>query len=265
MGNFLKRLASAAVLLPPVLYIIYKGGIYINILVGVVVILCALEFYRMFNFKRFELLFYVFLTLLTYSGICFFNQDPFIVIVAVIIIAGIYILLTVKELKNVSVRIGYCFTGILYIGVFPSFIPLIRNYDNQDGFYYLLTFLALIWLSDTFAYFAGKSIGRHKLYEKISPKKTIEGSIGGIIGGYTGIYIMAFFFGKMPSPLFLILVGIFVNIAGQIGDLFESMFKRDVGIKDSGDIIPGHGGMLDRVDAIIFSAPLMYIFIRYIL
>lgn len=265
MGNFVKRLVSAVILLPPVLFLIYRGGIYTNLLVGVVVLMCAVEFYRMLGSRGFELIFSASLTLLTYVVICYLPGDTFVIVTVILQIAAIYVLFTIKEIKNASKRVGYLIVGIVYLGVFPSFVSLIRSIDSENGFYYLLTFLSVIWLSDTFAYLIGKSLGRHRLYERISPKKTIEGSIGGIIGGLAGIWIMAFFFHRRPSLLFLILVGIFVNLAGQIGDLFESMFKREAGVKDSGDIIPGHGGVLDRVDAIIFSAPLMYIFVRYLL
>jgi phosphatidate cytidylyltransferase len=99
----------------------------------------------------------------------------------------------------------------------------------------------------------------------ISPKKTIEGSLGGVVGGILGVYIVSLIFKKSPSMNFVLLVGVLVNLIGQAGDLFESMFKRDKGIKDSGNLIPGHGGMLDRVDAIIFSAPIMYLILRFIL
>ncbi len=266
MGNFLKRLISALVLLPPVIYLIYLGGIYINLLVGLVVMLCSIEYYRMTGFVKSSLFVAVFFSAAAYSGLAFFApENGFFVITAVLILSGLYALFTIREIKGSSSRAAYLYSGIIYTGVFPAFIPLIRTYDPENGFYYLFTFLAVIWLSDTFAYFTGKSLGRHKLYEIVSPKKTIEGSVGGLLGGIAGVYIIALFFGKSPSPVFVVLSGIVVNLVGQAGDLFESMFKRDAGIKDSGNLIPGHGGMLDRVDAIIFSAPVMYLVIRFVL
>ncbi|MCX7958129.1 MAG: phosphatidate cytidylyltransferase [Deltaproteobacteria bacterium] len=266
MGDFIKRLLSALLLLPPVLFLIYKGGIYINLIVGLVVVLCSIEYYRMLGFEKLSLIISVCLSLAAYSGLVFSNEnDAVFIIIPVFILAGLYVLFTIKDIKGSALRVSYLFTGIIYTGIFPAFIPFIRNHDSEKGFYNLLTFLAVIWLSDTFAYFIGKSLGRHKLYEIVSPKKTIEGSLGGIAGGIAGVYIIALFFGKCPSLPFVLLAGVVVNLAGQAGDLFESMFKRDAGIKDSGNLIPGHGGMLDRVDAIIFSAPVMYLILRFLL
>ncbi len=265
MGNLAKRVISALILLPPVLYIIYKGYVFIDILVSLVVLLCGLEFYKMFRFKSGEIIFALIFTLLAYFGLSCFVDISIFILTGVFVCAGLYVLFSLKEINGSSAKASYLFLGIFYTGIFPAFIPLIRKFDAENGFYYLLSFLAVIWLSDTFAYFVGRSIGRHKLYEMVSPKKTIEGSIAGILGGILGVYIIALFFGKYPSSLFVLLVGVFVNLIGQAGDLFESMFKRDAGIKDSGNLIPGHGGMLDRVDAIIFAAPVMYIVIRFIL
>jgi len=264
MGNFIKRLISALVLLPPVLYILYKGSILTMLLVALVVVLCAIEYYRMAGFGVRDIIVAIPLTLLAYAVVGLGLTEQIAYIAVVVMFAGLYVLFTIKDVKGASNKAGYLFMGVIYIGVFPAFIYLIREYNPENVFYYLLTYLAVIWLSDTFAYFFGKSIGRHKLYEMISPKKTIEGSIGGIIGGFVGIYIIGLFFGRMPSISMLLFVGIVVNVVGQMGDLFESMLKRDFGIKDSGNLIPGHGGMLDRVDAIILSAPVMYIYVRFL-
>ncbi|MGB9600225.1 MAG: phosphatidate cytidylyltransferase [Myxococcota bacterium] len=265
MGNFVKRLISALILLPPVIFLVYKGAIYLELLVGVVVLLCAIEYYKMLGFERFDFILAIIFTLVVYGVLCHPNENALFLITLILMAAALYTLFSIKDIKGASAKLGYLFAGMMYIGLFPSFIPLIRNYDRENGFYYLFTFLAVIWLSDTFAYFIGKSIGRHKLYEMISPRKTIEGSIGGVVGGIIGVYIIALFFKKSPSIDFVLLVGVLVNLIGQAGDLFESMFKRDRGVKDSGDLIPGHGGMLDRVDAIIFSAPVMYLLLRFIL
>lgn len=266
MGNFLKRLISAIILLPPVIYIVYKGGIYINLLVFVVVILMSLEFYRILGFVKRDLIVAMVITCAGYLMVVSLHSEyHFFALIAILLVTSLYLLFTIREVKGSSARVAYFLLGIIYIGIFPAFIPLIRNIDSENGFYYLFTFLAVIWLSDTFAYFIGKSLGRHKLYELISPKKTVEGSIGGLAGGILGVYVVGFICGKSPDYLFIFLVGVVVNLVGQAGDLFESMFKRDAGLKDSGDLIPGHGGILDRVDAIIFAAPLMYIILRFVL
>lgn len=124
----------------------------------------------------------------------------------------------------------------------------------------------LIWTNDTFAYLVGKSIGKHKLLERISPKKTIEGFIGGVVFAiFTGYLISKLYIKASPSfseksILIWTTIALIVGVFGTIGDLIESKFKRIAGIKDSGKIMPGHGGILDRLDSVIFVAPIVYLF-----
>ncbi|HSD13535.1 MAG TPA: phosphatidate cytidylyltransferase [Flavobacterium sp.] len=117
----------------------------------------------------------------------------------------------------------------------------------------------LIWTNDTFAYITGKSFGKHKLFERISPKKTIEGFVGGLVFTMIGSYILSYFF-TFLTPVIWICTGLIVGLFGTIGDLIESRFKRVAGVKDSGKIMPGHGGILDRLDSVIFAIPFLYLF-----
>ena len=120
----------------------------------------------------------------------------------------------------------------------------------------------LIWTNDTFAYIVGKSIGKHKLYEKISPKKTIEGFLGGIVFAVLASYLIATYYieGKQTAQFIWLGFAIIVGVFGTIGDLIESKFKRIANVKDSGAIMPGHGGVLDRLDSVIFVAPFIFLF-----
>ena len=126
----------------------------------------------------------------------------------------------------------------------------------------------LIWTNDTFAYIVGKSIGKHKLFEKISPKKTIEGFIGGITFAIVAGYLISRFYIKASlqfsnkSILIWTIIAVIVGVMGTIGDLIESKFKRIAGVKDSGKIMPGHGGILDRLDSVIFVAPFVFLFYK---
>ena len=143
-----------------------------------------------------------------------------------------------------------------------SFLILIRA--GSSGMIWIFLLLAVIFAGDTSAYYVGSYLGRHKLSPAVSPGKTIEGSIGGLaanlVVGAIGKY---FFLPEIPWGLCLLFF-IAVGVAGQVGDLFESELKRSSGIKDSGGILPGHGGILDRIDALLFASPVAYIFVRYI-
>jgi phosphatidate cytidylyltransferase len=137
-----------------------------------------------------------------------------------------------------------------------------KNYNPKI----IIGLFILIWTNDTFAYIVGKSMGKHKLFERISPKKTIEGFIGGILfavfAGYliSKLYIKASPKFSEKSIVIWCIIALIVGIIGTIGDLIESKFKRIAGVKDSGKIMPGHGGILDRLDSVIFVAPFVFLF-----
>lgn len=154
----------------------------------------------------------------------------------------------------------YSTFGMLYLAFLPLFLVLIR--DSAGGAHWILIFLFIVWLGDTAAYFTGRKYGKRKLYPAVSPKKTVEGSIGGLVGGIAIViaYKLAFF-QEMPWGA-AILTPIIVGLVSQVGDLCESFLKRAFDKKDSGSLLPGHGGFLDRFDSVVFSAPIMYGCIR---
>jgi phosphatidate cytidylyltransferase len=131
---------------------------------------------------------------------------------------------------------------------------------TQPRWHVIFSFFMILWSNDTFAYLVGITIGKHKLSEKISPKKTWEGLIGGIIFGLLAAYILSIFFKELMLWQWLI-ASLVINIAGIFGDLSESLLKRHFQVKDSGNILPGHGGILDRFDAVIFSAPALFCYL----
>lgn len=146
--------------------------------------------------------------------------------------------------------------GVLYIGALMACVVLLAS--GPMGNSGLLLLFAVVWLGDSAAYFGGKSLGRHKLYERVSPKKTLEGSFFGLLGSVGGAFIIDALFGTPLSPFLLVLVGVAGGVAEQMGDLCESILKRSAGVKDSGKLLPGHGGMLDRIDGLLFAAPIVY-------
>ena len=167
--------------------------------------------------------------------------------------------LTVTKLWKYLYLIGYILLPFIFI-VKISFG--INDYNPKI----IIGLFILIWTNDTFAYLVGKSIGKHKLYERISPKKTIEGFIGGVVFAVFAGYLISKLYIK-PNPdfsdksiLIWTMIALIVGVFGTIGDLIESKFKRIAEVKDSGKIMPGHGGILDRLDSVIFVAPIVYLF-----
>lgn len=126
----------------------------------------------------------------------------------------------------------------------------------------LISIFILIWINDTFAYLVGKSLGKNKLFEKVSPKKTIEGFFGGLLFCVLGSFLVAkYYIETNPDNIYIwIIIALITSLFGTIGDLIESKFKRIAGVKDSGTIMPGHGGILDRLDSVIFAAPFIFLF-----
>jgi phosphatidate cytidylyltransferase len=140
------------------------------------------------------------------------------------------------------------------------FLLLISNYQNQFTPLLLLGGFILIWVNDSAAYFVGKNFGKQKLFPSVSPKKTVEGFLGGLFFACISSFFIATYTETLSSTSWLILA-IIVSVFGTLGDLIESKFKRQAGVKDSGAIMPGHGGLLDRLDSIIFVAPFIYLFL----
>ena len=148
--------------------------------------------------------------------------------------------------------------ALLYIGGGCIFLTMIPYEQNSFAIFLIMGIFILIWVNDTFAYLVGRTLGRTKLYPAVSPKKTIEGSLGGLIFALLAAYFLAGYEPRLTLLQWMILALVIV-IAGGLGDLLESKFKRLAGVKDSGAILPGHGGIWDRLDSLVFAAPFAYL------
>ncbi len=148
--------------------------------------------------------------------------------------------------------------AVFYIGGGFIFLTMIPYKENNFAQFLIMGIFILIWVNDTFAYLVGRTLGRTKLYPSVSPKKTIEGSLGGLIFALACAYIMSCYESQLSLTEWMILATVIV-IAGSLGDLLESKFKRMAGVKDSGAILPGHGGIWDRLDSLVFAAPFAYL------
>ncbi len=159
-------------------------------------------------------------------------------------------------------NIGASLLGILYIGLSIQSLVRIRELfagaDYVRGGYLIVTTLATIWVCDSAAYFGGLRFGKHRLFLRVSPKKSWEGAIFGFVFSIISVVLAKYFFLSFLSWLNAIMLGLIIGIFGQVGDLAESWLKRDAGVKDSSNIIPGHGGIFDRFDSLIAVAPMVY-------
>lgn len=183
------------------------------------------------------------------------------VVLLIIVGAMAWSLLQADPLHDASVRIGWLLATPIYVGGTLSAVAMVREFE-PTGAWVLLT-MVLAWGSDTVAYFVGRKFGTTKLAPRISPKKTLEGSAGGLSASVVGAFIMSFFLPGL-APLDAIALGIVAGAAGQAGDLMVSALKRSSGVKDSGGILPGHGGILDRVDALAFTGPATWAYGHFI-
>ncbi len=182
-------------------------------------------------------------------------------VLVIILGAMAWSLLQEDPLHNASVRVGWLLGTPVYVGGTLAAVALVRDFD-PTGAWVLLT-MVLAWGSDTCAYFVGRKFGKTKLAPRISPKKTLEGSAGGLAASVVGAVIMSFFLPGL-GPIDAIALGILAGAAGQAGDLLMSVLKRSSGVKDSGGILPGHGGILDRADALAFTAPATWAYGHFI-
>lgn len=175
----------------------------------------------------------------------------------------VFILALYAGSANPFADIGLTLTGIFYIALpfgLLNYFYLSSPFPNGVNYGVLLGFFLILWLNDTAAYLVGSAIGKHRLFERISPKKSWEGSIGGALFALFAAWLLSnYFTAILPWQWFAI--AIIIVVFGTMGDLVESMLKRSLGIKDSGNILPGHGGMLDRFDAVLLSAPVVFVFI----
>jgi phosphatidate cytidylyltransferase len=188
-------------------------------------------------------------------------DGPMIAFILAVIPTGLYYLFRFREIPTVAARFTATVTGTVYVALTMTFLALCKR-DWDKGADVVVLILLIAWVGDTGAYFAGRFLGKKKLYEAVSPKKTWAGAWGGLAGSLAGSIVMKVLFLHELSWIDIVLIAVPGAILGQLGDLAESLFKRAVGVKDSGSLLPGHGGMLDRVDAVLFIAPYVYLYIQ---
>jgi phosphatidate cytidylyltransferase len=187
--------------------------------------------------------------------------SPFFVLL--LLLLSLLFMTTSQTLTSTMSNLGITLFGILFIGFLLSHVSLVRNMAN--GRWWVLFLIVTVWAGDIFAYLVGSLFGRHKLYPKISPNKTYEGLVGAVLGSVIVALAFSILFLPHLKKGVSVLLAIGIGVLGQVGDFTESMLKRSAQVKDSGSLFPGHGGMLDRVDSFLFSAPFLHYSLVYLL
>lgn len=178
------------------------------------------------------------------------------------LLAAFHFLFRLQNMESVARDVSLVVTAYLYVPFLLAHLVMLRLLP--DGSSWLLVIMLIVMTNDTAAYYIGSAIGKHRLYPAVSPKKSVEGALGGLLGSLGGTLLAKFtFFGSL-SYVDAVLAAVLIGVTGQLGDLFESLLKRSFGVKDSGAILPGHGGVLDRLDSIILAAPVTYYFAIYL-
>ncbi len=188
-----------------------------------------------------------------------FDLLLFFLISTLLLLAFMY-LFKLGPLDQLIFRLGWQVMGLIYLPLLLGHLVLLRQLPDGRGWVFLVLFAVMA--CDSLAYFVGSSFGKHKLYPAVSPKKSIEGGLGGLVGSCLGVWLAKVLFLPALGAEHVILVGLLIGVIGQVGDLFESLLKRACGVKDSGGIFPGHGGILDRLDSLLFAFPLAYYLAR---
>jgi len=272
-----RRVITALWGIPLVTAIVWFGEPWFTALMAIWGLLAAFEFYRMVAASKvppltyFGLVWTLLFILSRNSGLLsllepHFNLDlliPFLLTSAVVL--SLIWLLVRPQKEGAFASWVWTMGGILYVGWLLSYLVAMRGLD--DGRNWVFFALFTTWASDTCAFGIGKNLGRHKLAPRVSPGKTWEGVVGGIFGA---VVMSILFFTPTPFRLPLIhwqaiLLGLLVSVFGQLGDLVESLLKRNMGVKESSKLIPGHGGILDRMDSIVFAGIVVYYYVIWVI
>jgi phosphatidate cytidylyltransferase len=289
MSNLAKRVLVAVIAIPIICYIIIFRPFGFLGLTLIIALLAVHEFYSFAKAKGFVPQISIGMTLtalivVSFAHIQLLRAVAFlhlhlsiatltIYLLPLIMIVGVIAVFTSELFKgypNPLVQVSVTLAGAVYIGFGLGAFFGIReilydgNNPSSNSSFFLIMMLASIWICDSAAYFIGKPFGRHKIAERVSPNKSWEGGIAGLIAAIAVWLIGRACIGGLEevSVSTAISMGIIVGVFGQIGDFAESMLKRDAGVKDSSTLIPGHGGVLDRIDSILFVAPLTYLYLQ---
>jgi len=268
-----QRVLASAIFLPCLFIIARRGGYYYLALIDIMIMLGLWEFYRMMEAKGLRPYKAIGVASgLVLSWYVFFQQGIYANLFLCIVFIGIITLELTRKEKGLAVyHISVTVFGVFYVAWLGSHLillrelPQLKGLDYSLGYSFVIVAFVLTWCYDTGAYFFGSWFGRRPLMPGVSPGKTVEGTLGGIAFAIAGILVARSVLAPYLSIPVSIGLAVVASIVGQLGDLAESMIKRDVRIKDASATIPGHGGVLDRFDSLLFTSPLLYYFLKYVI
>jgi phosphatidate cytidylyltransferase len=267
-SNLLVRVLTALVGAPIILALLYLGppsGFFV--LTSLATLIGAWELFGMSHpTDAVSRGLGVVVTLVLGAVIYIFGTDARILVTALGVLPILALFVTLARLgdmQTAGLRAMALVFGPLYVGVPLALLAVMRRDAGADGPGYVVLSLVLAWLADTGGYFAGRFLGKHKLYEAVSPKKTVEGAVGGLVAVVIGACVASLWFVRSLPMLHGVVLALVAGAAGQAGDLGESLLKRSTGVKDSGAILPGHGGILDRIDALLVTGTVTYLYVLW--
>jgi phosphatidate cytidylyltransferase len=269
--NLGQRIAVAVVFAPLIIYLGWVGGVGYLLLIEVIIVLGLFEFYRLARHKQVRPNYFVgVLTGAAIAPLVYFSlgKDIWLLcIAACVLLVMMELFRRPQPASGPLTNVAGTLMGLIYVAGLLSFLLMLRELPRLTGGEYAHagTWVAMLflttWICDTAAYFVGMYFGKHKLFERVSPKKTIEGALGGLVFAVLAAVACYHLFVKGLQLRDAVIIGLLIGTVGQISDLVESLFKRDAGVKDSSGLIPGHGGMLDRFDSEMLVAPLVYLYL----
>lgn len=270
MNSLVKRILTAGITVPGVIALLFFSkrnnfpwavGLFLACFAGI----ALFEFYNLIERVDVDVM-PLANAILGAGGFCgyvWFHENFNLVIMGIVVGVAVVINLRRRELKENLRTIGGAILGLIYIPWLLHYFYLI--YFAETGIIHSLNVLFIVWGYDTGAYFVGRWFGYHTIASHISPKKTAEGVMGGIAFAYVGASLSPIWVPYRMWIPHIVLIAILVGLATQFGDLVESLVKRKAGVKDAGEVFPGHGGVLDRIDGLLFALPMFYFYFHFIL
>jgi len=260
MSELKKRILISIAGVPVILFLICMSGWYFFALTLLLQTLCLLEFYYLFENKNYSpVKYFAVLGSLLMSLFVFIGQPYHFAYILIFFIVLIFAEFFRNKEKRNPLNPAINIFGFFYVTLPFILLNKLASYYYGNLVFYIIV---VIWICDIMAFFGGKYLGKHKLSE-ISPNKTIEGAVSGLLFSLIASLAVQQLFYNSLNLYDAVIIGLIIGITGQAGDLFESMLKRFGGVKDSSSVIPGHGGVLDRFDNLIFSAPVVYVYFNF--